>query len=247
VADPGISYPPLIIESDYVLSFSEPFLARYWFPCFDEPSDKAEEGVEFEITVPKGFYAAANGLLVSRTEKDGKEVFLWRHKFPIVTYLIALTVARFQVIEDDCDGLPLRYYVEASYRQSAEYDFGRTGEMVKYFSKMFGDYAFEKYGVAVVPFFNSAMEHQTMTTYSASLVTGDRRYERVVAHELAHHWWGDAVTMADFKDIWLNEGFASYCEALWAEHLTGAEGRDGVIRNFKERYFADHAKRRYPV
>ena len=244
------TFSPFWIESEWVATYCEPFFARFWYPCFDEPSDKAEDGCETIIRVPEGFVAASNGLLISERREGSRQVFHWRHSYPIATYLISVTIGRYIVDEYEVDGLPIQNFLLPSSADAAIYDMGRTPEMMRYFSNLFGDYPFEKYGVAFVQHESrsfGAMEHQTMTTVAEAAVTGDRRYEIMYAHELAHHWWGNAVTLNDFREIWLNEGFATYCEALWAERGGGAALRDQAVRSFRERYLQEDQMNRYSI
>ncbi len=243
-------FSPFTIESEWAVTHCEPFYSRCWFPSFDEPSDKAEDGCETIIRVPDGFVAASNGLLISERSDGSGRVFHWRHSYPIATYLIAVAIARYIVDESVVNGIPIQNFLLPSSADAARYDMGRTPVMMRYFSDLFGEYPFEKYGVAIVPSEMrglGAMENQTITTFTENWVTGDRQRESVYAHELAHHWWGNAVTLADFRDIWLNEGFATYSEALWAELGGGAALRDQVVSYFRERYLQEDQEDRYSI
>lgn len=227
----------------YANTHFEPFQARYFYPCFDEPSDKAEEGCDVIVTVPKNLTAVANGLLIETKEKGKKKIFHYSHKYPIATYLIAFAVAPFEVIEDKCGKIPVIHHVFTEYMERAEFDFERTPQMIRCFSDLFGPYPFEKYGM-VMAHGSPGMEHQTITFIPTIVVTGDRRVENGVAHELSHHWWGNAVTITDFRDIWLKEGLCRYCEALWLERAEGAEARDYRVQQFRSYYFTyDNVRR----
>jgi aminopeptidase N len=114
--------------------------------------------------------------------------------------------------------------------EDAAYDFGQTAEMIEFFSESFGPYPFEAYGVAVIADVPFALETQTLSIFSALAVSGQRDAERVVAHELAHQWFGDSVSPARWGDIWLNEGFATYGDMLWLEHTQGSEALDARVR-----------------
>jgi len=205
-------------------SFTEPYGSRNWFPCFDFPNDKAFS--EIIATVPAGNYAVANGELLSVTDNpDTTTTYHWKENFPIVTYLISLTVCDYARIDSfavvGSDTIPVSYWVYHQDSAAAVADFQKTPEMIEYFSDIWVPYAFipEKYSMAQAPL-GGAMEHQTCTSWGFPM-TGDAFYEWVVAHELSHHWWGDMVTCNDFANIWLNEGFASYSEVLWREYEYG--------------------------
>ena len=220
-----------VIDGQYARTHFEPFQARYFFPCFDEPSDKAEEGCEVIVTVPKDLTAVSNGLLVSTKEKGKNKIFRYSHKYPIATYLIGITIGQYVTIEDELNGLPLIHHVFPEYKEKAVRDFERFPEMIEYFSGLFGPYPFEKIGFVLVER-GPSMEQQTIIYWVKKAIRGDKEWEDGMAHELAHHWWGNAVTVSDFRDIWIKEGFATYCEALWYQYLYGDKNYDG--RGFKD-------------
>lgn len=231
-SDPNNPPAPFQITGTWAYTFSQPFQARYWFPCFDEPSDKAEEGCDISVTVPNSLEVAANGHLVSVTQTSSDtRTHRWIHSFPISTYLLAISINDYVMLSDSYKNIPLKWYVYPNNVNAATYDFGRHGQMMQAFENAFGEYPFDNYGVVLVPGSGWGMEHQSMTTLTDNLVTGTRRYEMLIAHELAHQWWGDAVTCKDYREIWLNEGFASYAEAIWGEFYAGEAGRDAVMRS----------------
>ncbi len=204
-------------------TLSEPFAAPSWWPCIDDPTDKAT--VEIEATVPDGFQVASNGVL-DRVERNPRNTttFFWREMSPLSTYLVSVATTNYARFEDtyramDGTRMPIIYYVYPEHLDLARLKFGATLEAMHIFAPLFGEYPFvgEKYGMAEFPW-RGAMEHQTMTSMGSTIVgslatTG--RY--IIAHELAHHWWGNLVTMKSWGDIWLNEGFATYAEALYYE------------------------------
>lgn len=247
--DPNSLSTPFLIQSDFAFTHSQPYAARYWYPCFDEPSDKADDGVETLVTVPSGFLVASNGLLVEEQQIGAKRLFHWRHQYPISTYLVSVAIGPYSIISGSHGELPLRFYVFPLAAPVAARDFERHSRMLTLYEEEFGGYPFEAYGVAMVDTGDRrwAMENQTMTSYSAGLVTGDKRYELVAAHELAHMWWGDSVTIKDYRDIWLNEGFASYAEILWVESLGGESLRDVEVRNFKQLYLQNDLVNRHSL
>jgi aminopeptidase N len=238
-------------DQPIIWSLDEPIEARQWFPCFDLPSDKAT--VEMRITVPGWMVVASNGNLMDITENtDGTVTYYWKENYPIATYLISVAATNYESFSDsyssDTQAMDVLYFAYPEHLSQALEDFSVTVSMIEFFSEAFGEYPFldEKYGMAAIPG-STSMEHQTCTSYSSALVTGDHRYDWIIAHELAHQWWGDLVTPADWADIWLNEGFATYSDALWHEHLYGFEGLKSRMNEFKDTYFNRHQGAEHPI
>ncbi len=219
-----------------ISTLSEPFGARAWWPCKDHPADKADS-VDIVITVPGDLTVASNGLL-SRVDEnaDNSRTWHWQERYPISTYLVSLAISNYETFSDvyrvsDTDSMVVEYYVYPEHLDAAKEDFKVTVPMLEFYSETFGPYPFvqEKYGMAEFPW-GGAMEHQTCTSYGSNLIRGDHYYDRIVAHELAHQWFGDLITMKHWSHIWLNEGFATYAEALWKEHLLGLDGYLAFMR-----------------
>jgi aminopeptidase N len=234
-----------------IWSLDEPIESREWFPCFDLPSDKAT--AEIRITVPGWMVAASNGNLMDiRENTDGTVTYSWRENYPLATYLISVAATDYETFSDsytsDAGIMDVLYFVYPEHLSQALEDFSVTVSMIEFFSEVFGEYPFldEKYGMAAIPG-SASMEHQTCTSYSSRLITGDHSYDWIIAHELAHQWWGDLVTLADWADIWLNEGFATYSDALWHEHLNGFEGLKSRMTEFKNIYFTRHQGSEHPI
>ncbi len=205
---------------DMIWTLSEPFGAREWWPCKDVNTDKADS-LDITVTVPDNLIVASNGLIVSDTTGGGLRTTHWRTNYPIVTYLVSLAIHPYQTFSTwytplgGGDPMELQHYVFADQYTSAQSAYGATDEMMTVFATAFGEYPFidEKYGHASFTW-GGGMEHQTLSSMGGL-------WEDVIAHELGHQWWGDMITCADFHDIWLNEGFATWCEAYWKEQTAG--------------------------
>ncbi|MCF7807622.1 MAG: T9SS type A sorting domain-containing protein [Candidatus Marinimicrobia bacterium] len=201
-----------------VSTLSEPYGARTWWPCKDVPTDKADS-VRISITADGTLTAVANGLLESVTDNDnGSKTWVWKHSYPITTYLVSIIVTEYSYWNEmyhfaDGDSMLLEYWMYPSkLNTSSQNRWNRTEGMLDIFNEAYGKYPFheEKYGMAEFGWVG-AMEHQTCSSMGNS-------GENTIAHELAHQWWGDLVTCTNFHHIWINEGFATYSEALyWGE------------------------------
>ena len=219
-----------------VWSQGQPERNRHWFPCFDRPNER--QTTELIARVDSEFTVLSNGKLAGqRPIEDGKRTeFHWKQEKPHVSYLVTLVAGKFAVVEDTWRGRPITYYVSPDREQDARRTFGNTVEMLDFFSERFGiEYPWDKYAQVVVEqFIAGGMENTSATTlYEA--VMHDRRAlidsnpDWLIAHELGHQWWGDLVTCRDWSHLWLNEGFATYCEVLWQEHKRGRDERDYLL------------------
>jgi aminopeptidase N len=210
-------------------SHGEPVTNRYWIPCIDEPDQR--QTTEVVATVPEGFEVVSNGKLIERRQNaaDKTVTFDWRQDIPHPSYLVTLVVGQFDVVQEEWEGLPVVYYVPRGHRPEALPTYGRTRDMLTFFSQRFGiHYPWDKYAQVTAYQFGGGMEHTSATTMGDRILVDqrallDRTAESIVSHELAHQWWGDMVTCRDWSHLWLNEGFASYAEALWDEHSKGAD------------------------
>ncbi|MEE4272369.1 MAG: choice-of-anchor D domain-containing protein [Thermoanaerobaculales bacterium] len=204
-------------------TFAQPYGARVWWPCSDRPDDKAL--VSLRVTVPEDLDVAANGLERSRTDNgDGTATSVWSSKYEVPTYLVVMHISDFVYTESTYTGLdgatmPVGLWAMPPVADQAEADLAVCVPQMEVMAGHWGEYPFidEKYGNATV-FFGGGMEHQTMTTLSVYSV-GDPWMEWLNVHEMGHQWWGDWVTMDDWRETWLNEGYATHTEWLWAEHL----------------------------
>lgn len=227
-ATPQVGYYVYVRNS---FTLSEPYDGRYWWPSYDLPSDKAT--LDMYVTVPSTEECLSNGVLVSVTPgAPGTNVYHWQETHPISTYLVSIAVGHFWHWTQMSGSIPILEAVWPEDSTKAKFDFANVPAMIPAFEARWGPYAFDKYGqVAVNPFPAGGMEHQSMTTINRSWVTGTRSAENGFAHELAHQWWGDMVTLVDFRNIWLNEGFASYGECEWREDFYGAAAYDTYIQS----------------
>lgn len=206
-----------------IWTLSEPYGASEWFPCKDTPADKVDSS-DVIVTASDFFYTVSNGVLVDVTSNEsGKKTYHWKNSYPIAQYLISLAMNNYQIYEthfkySDTDSMPVTHYnyIE-NWNQTRKSNLDRTIDALEIFTELFGEYPFinEKYGHAEVGF-SGGMEHQTVSSMG---YFGDY----IVAHELAHQWFGDKVTCETWNDIWLNEGFATYSECLFYEHAYGKQ------------------------
>ncbi len=213
---------------DWIWSLSEPYGALDWFPCKNLPDDKMDS-IDIVVTVPDELMVVSNGTLLSAETIEDKKTFHWREKYPISSYLVSVAIHPYKVREDyyaygDSDTMPVISYILPSKFDANNEKYAIVPEMIRAFSEYYGEYPFieEKYGNAEIPV-NGGMEHQTVSS-----VLGP--YEGLLAHELGHQWWGDMITCESFHHIWLNEGFATYSEALWTEHKNGIQGLHNAMK-----------------
>jgi len=202
---------------------NEPAGAATFFPVNDHPSDKAT--YTFEITAPADQVVAANGLLAGeRDEGDGTRTWTYEAGDPMASYLVQIAIGDYELVDAGAvGGVVLRHAFHRSLAATARRATERTAEMIDVLDDVFGPYPFEAYGVlAVDEDLGFALETQTLTIIGSDVAGSGRRAEEILLHELAHQWVGDAVSPATWKDVWLNEGFATYSEWLWSERTGGA-------------------------
>lgn len=206
--------------------FSEPDGAPSWFPCNDHPSDKAT--YSFTVTVPRRYRAIANGLLDSAGRRHGSRTFSWHEPEPMATYLATVTVGHFPIKRSTVDGLPAWTAVAPGQGRRSRGALRKLPGIVGFYSSRFGEFPFSSAGSIVVPGKSeTALETQTRPVYLGA------PFPEVVAHETAHQWFGDAVSVAQWQDIWLNEGFATWVTWMWQ-----TRGADARLRRIFHTYYA---------
>ncbi len=240
VTDPDGSQEGWLPTADGALAVGQPTGSMAWFPGNHHPSDKA--AYQLRITVPKGVRAVSNGELTStRTAADGATTSTWRTAEPMASYLAVLAVGAFEVeTSRTASGLPVLTAVDSSVARRGDTGqvLARLPDAVAWGERRFGPYPFSSTGVIVerAEDIGYALETQTRPVFPEDAFT-----EPVLVHELAHQWYGDSVSPETWRDMWLNEGFATYAEWLYAEDLAGTPARQA-----HEAAFADDANWAFP-
>ncbi|QXJ19460.1 M1 family metallopeptidase [Actinomadura graeca] len=197
----------------------QPIGAPSWFPCNDRPGDKARYRIA--VTTASAYEAVANGRLVERRRVGATTTWVYEQDEPMATYLASVQIGRYQFLEL-AGPVPQRVYYPSAAERRVRHDFGRQGAMIEAFTRLFGRYPFGAYTVVVADDeLEIPVEAQGMSIFGTNHVDGARGQERLVAHELAHQWFGNSLTVASWSDIWLHEGFATHAEWLWSEASGG--------------------------
>jgi aminopeptidase N len=219
--DPDLGASGWFVTDDGAIVVGEPEAGMFWFPVNEHPLDKARYCVD--ATVPEGLTAVSNGMLTGPASTDGGwTTWSWCARDPMASYLTTLAIGTWRVDQFDSDGgVPVLNFVDESLPKRVDRTLALAGDMVDFFSGRFGAYPFEAAGgIADTHQSYYALENQTRPTYDV----GTARWsglESVVAHELAHQWFGDSVAVTRWRHIWLNEGFATYAEWMWDAHAGG--------------------------
>lgn len=201
--------------ADGVIVASQPHGAPSWFPCNDRPSNKATYAIE--IMAPSNYLVVANGVLASKRRRAAGTTWRYVEQSPMATYLATVQIGRYSVTESGTT-VPIRTVYPAGKKSASGGPFSRQDEMMSTFVRLFGPYPFATYtAVITADELDIPLEAQGLAVFGSNFATEDWRSERLVAHELAHQWFGNSVTLEDWRDIWLHEGFACYAEWLWSE------------------------------
>lgn len=228
--------------------------SRFWFPCFDYPGQLATS--EIRVRVPKPFIAISNGELIAIQDEGEEKIYHWLQQQVHPTYLMTLAVGDFAEIGDEWKGKPVTYYVEKGYEEDARRSMGKTPRMIEFFSEKFGyPYPFPKYAqVCVDDFIFGGMENTSTTLLTDRCLLDERaaldnqRTESLVAHELAHQWFGDLVVIKHWSHAWIKEGMASYSEVFWTDYEYGADDAAYYLLGEAHSYLAEDSSRyRRPI
>ncbi len=236
----------------HVWTQSQDEYARFWFPCIDYPHEKQRTSTT--IAVPKGTFALANGELVERKDEDGRTIFRYLQDVPHSTYLMTMVAGPFVEVAQGTAGknnVPVFYYVLPGRESEGERSFGKTPQMIERFEERLGTpYPYARYSqIAVSDFIFGGMENTAATTQTDRTLHDETAHldfssDPLVAHELAHQWFGDLLTCRDWSHAWLNEGFATFMEAVWREADLGYdeylydifEGLGAYLKEEADRY-----------
>ncbi|MDH3680449.1 MAG: M1 family metallopeptidase [Acidimicrobiia bacterium] len=222
IDDPSVSTPipsGWHTRDDFIYVAGEPVSAATFHPVNDHPSDKA--AFTYRITAPSELTAAANGTLASKEDDGATTTWVFEQPFPQASYLTTILIGSFEILDDGetASGIPIRNVIDSDLVASGGPAFEGQPEMLDFFETVFGPYPFDVYGAALVQDgFGGALETQTLSIFGQDVIGLAGIAELVIAHEAAHQWFGNHVSISEWEDIWLNEGFATYAEALWFEH-----------------------------
>jgi aminopeptidase N len=219
--------------ADGVLVAGQPNGAASWFPCNDHPSAKA--AFRIQISTESRYRAVANGELVSRRVRASQTVWTYEQPEPTSTYLITLQIGIYKLAPLTRTPVPIQAALPERLRRNFGHDFARQPEMMELFVELFGPYPLANgYTIVVTDDpLEIPLEAQGISIFGANHCDGSRASERLIAHELAHQWFGNSVTARQWRDIWLHEGFACYAEWLWSEH-SGGPSADELARRYHE-------------
>ncbi|MFZ2512483.1 MAG: M1 family metallopeptidase [Gordonia sp. (in: high G+C Gram-positive bacteria)] len=213
-----------------VLCGNQPNGAPSWFPCDDHPEAKAP--FQITITTDSPYHALANGVLIDKKRSATQTTWVYEQVEPMATYLASIQIGQYE--HRQITDVPVPVYALAPRARMADFDasFANQVAMIAVFSEMFGPYPFPIYTAVVVDDdLDIPLEAQSFATFGANHCDGTLASERLIAHELAHQWFGNSVTLARWQDIWLNEGFACYAEWLWSQH-SGGRSADEWARHY---------------
>jgi aminopeptidase N len=224
VTDPDQSIEGWVPTDDGAVAVGEPQGSPGWFPCNDNPQDKAT--YDISVTVPSGLTAMSNGVLLSNRTNGGRTTWAWREAEPMTTYLTTVEVGKFDLTVSTFDGLTS--YVAVDPQLAKGQVLAKLPDVIRFYSSIYGPYPFSSVGAIVDSAKNLGYSLETQTKPLFPYVPD----EATLVHELSHQWFGDSVTLSTWPDIWLHEGFATFSEWIWSEHV----GNKSAAQSFKELY-----------
>jgi len=224
VTDPDQSIEGWVPTDDGAVSVGEPQGSPGWFPCNDNPQDKAT--YDFTVSVPDGLTAMANGVLRSKATANGETTWVWHEADPMATYLATVDIGRFDLTVSSTDGIPT--YVAVDPQLAKGQVLAKLPEIIRFYSSIYGPYPFTAAGAIVDSAKNLGYSLETQTKPLFPYVPN----EATLAHEQSHMWFGDSATLGRWPDIWLHEGFATWSEWIWSEHT----GNKSAAQWFKQLY-----------
>lgn len=215
---------------------SQPNGAASWYPCDDHPTSKAAYGIT--ITTDTPFMAVANGVLVRKRTRAGHTTWVYEQAEPMATYLATIQIGQYTRKTLSTKPVPIHGVYPAALRHNFDLDFAKQTQMMEAFVEMFGPYPFPEYSVVITDDdLEIPIEAQGMSIFGANHCSGSGSFERLVAHELAHQWFGNSLTLNRWRHIWLHEGFACYSEWLWSER-SGGMSAEAHARKYYDRLAA---------
>jgi aminopeptidase N len=223
-----------------IIAFGEPEVSSYWYPVNDHPLDKA--AYTLRVTAPRALTVASNGTLADKKQAGDATEWTYTQPFPQAPYLTTLAIGDYEIVDGgrSASGVPVRNVFPRDQVEELTEQFAQQPKMIDVFEEAFGPYPFDTYGALVINgdvVSGVALENQTMSVFGAGALD-----EAVQAHELAHQWFGDSVSLADWSDLWLNEGFATYGEYVWQESVEpGFDTTDTLEVFFDDSGFLDQA------
>jgi len=217
-----------------VSTVSWPENAHHWFPCYDFPNDKL--------------------VSVKEDKKNGTKTYHWSQELPHSTYLFMLAIGPFAVIEDSLGSLPVTYWVYEKDVEEAKWIFKKTPSMIDFFNKLFGyEYPWAQYAQVTSPRMGGGAENTTATLLGQGVIHDKRAeqdfsWQRIIAHEIAHQWWGDLITLRTWSQTWLNESFGTYCDYLYTRHDKGEDEGANELLQKKNQYLREaHTRYTRPI
>jgi aminopeptidase N len=230
--EPDLGTDGFLARGDGAIAIGEPEVAASWYPVNDHPRDKAVYVIH--ITAPNGLDVLSNGFESSRTSANGYTTSTWTMGYPMASYLATMVIGHYRVVRSTHDGRPVITAVATSLPSYIDAQLARTPEVIDFLSSQFGPYPFDAEGGIVIdePRVRYALENQSRPIYGDAFFGPRTDSMYVIAHELAHQWYGDSVSVTQWQDIWLNEGFATYAEWLWNEHTKSETVGAAFIRTY---------------